>query len=448
MYAKFNNNSKLLIIVDEKTKLDEVYLSEKSDYIDIVYHNKMDYYDILNYSSYAVENNIIQNDLKLSLLLSKEFDLNSSTIYIFGNVTITDYKNILGLETFGAYTYLYDQNGPTTNTAFMRFDENQEDNYVENIISFSKNYNSNHLIANFDFVEEPEFSRSFEYIKAIAENYIENNSIRPMATIVKSGFDFRIYTSFDGYVNMDYVLYRETNETDPIYDYFALRTNISAHSDDWYWNTVNAILMKHKGAYINNINILDYGPGTIYRASTVTVGLAFGDTVQGSIGWTFDVGGKPDIYATYSPVDESISWDIMQYWLFGGPLNDQLFKLGSSWASLSQKSSVAINTTFSGVFKSCDGILLYPTSQKTVNIIYDYCDGGSTHTHFHYRHYNALQHEKYCLYCNYSVLENHRWIHQPPYPSYCRDCFYESGIIINKLPLYNQLNLIDYTRNN
>lgn len=69
LYAKFNNNSKLLIIVDEKTKLDEVYLSEKSDYIDIVYHNKMDYYDIINYSSYAVENNIIQNDLKLSLFI-------------------------------------------------------------------------------------------------------------------------------------------------------------------------------------------------------------------------------------------------------------------------------------------------------------------------------------------------------------------------------------------
>lgn len=323
------------------------------------------------------------------------------------------------IDKFGLYNNIYDSAGKTDQLVYMGFSEFQESSYIENIISHTKDPLTKNIIANVE-LEDHYLSKENEYLKIIIEDFIKMVSVKPLVEMIDIGFDYRAYIG-DSYINMDYILYREYDENISNFDFFAIRTNITTSS------ACSKIEVRHDLPNKNTDQIIDYGPGSLFRPSNISVGLSFGESgPSGSIGWSFNVGGGPTIDTSYSSIEEFVNWEIKKYWFFGEDLGNQMFALGSSWASLTANQSAKIDITYRAQFEFGNNV--FRTSWKTVNIVFDYC--GPNHSNFRYTYSNFNQHEKICMGCGYVELESHKFIVIPSRELYCPKCDYYSGIFL------------------
>lgn len=96
--------------------------------------------------AYAVTKEIAQNEY-VNPILKYAYMENDARIYIYGNLTISEFKNIMDIDTYSVLTDIYDENGVIGETAKMSFSKEQEDNKVEQIISLSQNAQYQSLIA-------------------------------------------------------------------------------------------------------------------------------------------------------------------------------------------------------------------------------------------------------------------------------------------------------------
>lgn len=351
---KVEPNNKLLVIVENINVFDSSLVASYASKYDIIQYKDINYSTITNYSNYAVPSKFVKTNNKLCNVLKNAFNNYDSRIYIYGEVRISDFKRVLNIKNFGANVNVYDENGSTAKTAFLSFGKEQEYTYIENIISYSNSQTQKNLIATVAKCD----NMIMEYIKIIISDCCKTG-IMPMASIVQSGFNYRSYYC-NNYINMDYLLYRDYDEQDPNYDYFAIKTNVSA-----YGGLAKEIDVEHRLPYLSD-ELIDYGPYDINRAGSVSVGLDLGG---GSLSYSFDVGGGPTIDATYNSSVDYCTWKITKYWFFGSYLNNQLFKPGSSWASTGTYAGTDI--TFRAAFEGPGEMYLW-TPWQTVQVRYDY----------------------------------------------------------------------------
>ena len=218
------------------------------------------------YSAIAVQIDLIDNDRNLQEAVRNAYNYNNARIYLFGELTINDYKRVLGIEKFGADAPVFDANGMTSETAFISFGSEQERSDILNMISFSKSDAKNHMLAKVAKSEKIVDGMTNEYIKIITDDFQSNESIKS-TTIVKSGFNYRSYLTSSVYANMDFILYRDLSELDPIYDYFAVKTNVYTSG-----MSTSRIETEHRLPFSSD-ELIDYGPGDISKAGTVSVSL-------------------------------------------------------------------------------------------------------------------------------------------------------------------------------
>lgn len=151
---------------------------------------------------------------------------------------------------------------------------------------------------------------------------------------------------------MDYILYKDQSESDPVYDYYALKTNVTGTqtNPDTQIGRVsfNGIQVKHKLVNSSD-NITDYAPKDVNRANNVSVGLNLG-TGGTSIGINFGSGAGPTIDSSYDPNAKEVSWKVSRYWFFGRPFSGDMFSFATSFTTKG-KISVDVSTyaTFSVV---------------------------------------------------------------------------------------------------
>jgi len=322
-----------------------------------------------NHIAYAAMADIAESD-KISSLFRYAFSNYNARIYIYGALTISDFKNILGISTYSVETDIYDEKGKTDKKATLTFSEEQEDNKIEQIISLSKNPEYQSLIASVPMAT----TEKLEHI--IIEHYI-NTFVNPLlysTTIVSSHFDYRNYAYLggtekmdDGYVSMDCVLYRLSDESDSEYDYFAIKVNATP-----VCSLVPCSQLQVKLALrYSTDHFIEYGPSSTNRADSINVQLGFGVAgFSGGVGFTFAPGTGPTVTTTYSPADRSVLWKVDSYWLVGKPLNDAMYPFGASWASLQSRRKVFIEFSNRAAF-SADHIYA-TTNWHTVGMCYSY----------------------------------------------------------------------------
>lgn len=337
--------------------------SEDSDYIRDQYKKYADFHymtetyfnkptNFENYEIYVVQDEVLQNKILLQEI-RKQYHYNECQIYVYGELTISEYKEMLAIEDFTVPTTLID--GNKSSLINLSLSGYQEDSHIENIISHSKVATDKCLIATVDEIIDNNL------IPLILDYVIENTSvISSKSILVATGYDFRTY--YNGlYVNMDYLLYKDNNEQIVNEDFFAVVTNISMYGDAGQKLEVNHEIIH------DNPQIIDYGPGDITRAGSVSVSLDLADGSLG-VGYSFDVGGGPTISTEFNANDETAEWVVKRYWFFGAPIDDELFKFGSSWSS--EESYTQIHVSFRGQFKL--GGHIATTSWKHVYISYSY----------------------------------------------------------------------------
>ncbi len=319
---------------------------------------KTDILSIKTFKAIAVSADTLEHDRELCKAVRNAFENYGARVYLFGDLTINDYKRLIGAERFGADASIFDEKGITKETAFVFLSPEQESNDVFNIISFAKSDERKHMLAKVSDHNKTSADLTAEYIRIIADDFDLNESIKSI-TIVKSGFNYRSYLTSSVYANMDFILYRDFSELDPDYDYFAIKTNICT-----YGYSTSRIEAEHRLPFPSD-ELIDYGPGDISKADSVSVNLSL--CGSSSISYTFSVDGKPSIDASYYAVDDYCTWIINRYW-FLGELVNELFSLGSSWASTGTYAGT--NVKFRALFNY--GIDSFYSPWTTIEIRYNY----------------------------------------------------------------------------
>lgn len=357
-------SNKLLIIVTEDCKIDKKVDSKMEKAYEIINYKNINYKKLKEYTDFAIPIDLIKENTKLNEFIRDSFYKHFSRVYLYGNLTISDYKIALGLDRFGSYVNVYNGNSISDDKAFITFSKEQETSYIENVIGYSLGNTSKNLIASISNNKKQKMDKLI-ISKIIIEDYINSKDILCIASLVKSGFNYRMVNTDGSYINMDFMLYKENDKQIPDYDFFAIKTNISGSG-----RPISGIETEHRLPFTSD-EMVDYGPGDISRAGSVSVGLDFAacGLDGGGISYSFDVGGNPTIDATYNSADDYCTWKISRYWFLGGYLQDELFSLGSAWASTGKYA--AIDVKFRATFVFANGF----TSNcpwKAVQIRYSY----------------------------------------------------------------------------
>lgn len=339
-------DTKLLLIIEDsaqKPTLDDKQ-AEKVEYKFLSEISNAD----SNHIAYATSKDIANID-EVRSILQYAFRRYDARVYIYGNLTISEFKNILDIDLYSIETNIYDENGITDKKANMAFSEEQEENKVQQIISLSKSSKYQSLMAEVPYA-------TYNNLETIIVNHYLETFVNPMlyATIVQNVFDYRNYGYFGGgafssycYLSYDYILYKIEDESVSNYDYFAIRVNATPVYDnpDLPEAVVcNQLQMKLSLPYVAD-HIVEYGPYSSNKANEINVQLGFGaEGVSGSVGFTFAPGTGPSVDTTYTPQDRTVLWKVSKYWFFGSKLNNALYPFGVSWASTGRLAAINIST--------------------------------------------------------------------------------------------------------
>ena len=338
---------KLLVIIDDElsSSIPQYNTNDYIEFVDVDDFNEA--YD--NYISYAVsvEDSTLDNINQILRNAYEEFD---AKIYIYGGLTISNYKEILAINDLYINMNASNNLGNIVDTVEMRFDNEQKKKKKEAIIAITRNSNSQSLTVTGESLAKE------DCVSIIIEHFNSTfvSKINREASIVYSSYGHRVYSSRYGsaYINVDYILYKDQSESDPVYDYYALKTNVTGTqtNPDTQIGRVsfNGIQVKHKLVNSSD-NITDYAPKDVNRANNVSVGLNLG-TGGTSIGINFGSGAGPTIDSSYDPNAKEVSWKVSRYWFFGRPFSGDMFSFATSFTTKG-KISVDVSTyaTFSVV---------------------------------------------------------------------------------------------------
>lgn len=194
------------------------------------------------------------------------------------------------------------------------------------------------------FEKENNGNRIESYLNVIAENYLESLN-RTRATIVDSDYNIVHYYFGDiSSLHLSWILYRNYDEEDPSYDYFALETRVWANPGGNYG--ITKITAEHD-LFFTTDSFIDSGPESDSSAGTVTFSLeASGEGTKGSISYSYELGSAPKIVRDTSNYPNKISWTVTPR-LFGPDLSNDVLKFASSWASVQTRKKVRVIVDYS-----------------------------------------------------------------------------------------------------
>ena len=339
-------NTKLLIILDD-SKQKPVLPDEYDDIVECVYLSDVSMADS-THIAYAVTKDIAQNEY-INSILKYAYKENDARIYIYGNLTISEFKSIMNIDTYSVLTNIYGENGAIGETAKMSFSKEQEDNKVEQIISLSQNSRYQSLIASVP-------NASSEILESIIVSHYADTFVHPMtySTLVQNAFNYRTYANFYSdpnspldfaYLNIDYYLYKIEEEAITNYDYFAIRINVNPICENEVLRLACEDFQIKLSLPKADDHVYEYGPYSTNKASNIYVEVGYGNSgVSGSIGFTFSPGSSPDIDASYNSNERTILWKVGRHWFFGSSLNNCLYPFGASWASSGRYAAVNISS--------------------------------------------------------------------------------------------------------
>jgi len=289
-------------------------------------------------------------------------------LYMYGDLTINDYIAHSGQKDFSSKIPVFNPDGSFSGDYVKRnFDEEQRNEKQYQIICSPKD-DSLGLLCTID--KQDDGNKLESYLNIITEDYI-NTKLEQRNTIVSSDYNIVHYYYNDACaIHLTWILYRNYNEEDVNYDYFALESRI--------WGTTNssaAVIQtncEHEMYYPSD-HIIDSGPESTSSANSLSFALEFdrNGISGGSITFNLDLDSSPNITQDTSNYDSSVSW-MAQKRLFGPALNDDIFKFATTWASTGTLAKININYSNSVSVASMGVGIAYGSGVLTETISFDY----------------------------------------------------------------------------
>lgn len=248
-------------------------------------------------------------------------------VYIYGDLTINDYMDYTGADDFTSSVPVYDVDEGFTGEYITRdFGEYQKRTKEYQIICNPLD-DAKGLLCTFD--KSGDGNQPASYMNVIAEDYAESLN-RTRAAIVDSDYNIVSYFNSDNSsIHMSWILYRNYDEEDTDYDYFALESRVWVKNSS-IWNVVE-ITGEHEKYYYSD-SLIDYGPESSDKTSTVTFELGVSaEGPTGSVSYSYDLDSAPDIALDSTNYPDSVAWAVSKR-TFGPSLQDDVLKFASSWA--------------------------------------------------------------------------------------------------------------------
>lgn len=272
-------------------------------------------------------------------------DIDQTRTYLYGEVTIADYKAATGLEEFTLQIPMLDTDGTQTSMAEQFFDETYEQTEVFAAICCGENA----LLGS-----AKEDAPLAAYLAMILDNCKQFLMPQTRATIIQSGFD---YTSaifgedyVKGFVHLDYTLYRNEDESDPDYNYFGIKTRTWVSCEN---GNVTEIRTSYSIPNVDD-HLLECGPESQSHPSTISCSIGFGsDGISGSIGVSYDVSDTtPNLTKTADYTNDNVSWVMSRRSVFYSALNNTSLECVATWAErVSSENIMTFEVNFSGLVR-------------------------------------------------------------------------------------------------
>lgn len=260
-------------------------------------------------------------------------------VYIYGDLTINDYIAYTGQKEFTSRVPVYNLDGSFSGDYVERSFSGEQKNAKQYQIICDPQDDSIGLLCTID--KKDDGNKLESYLNIIANNYIEATQ-QQRATIVSSDYDIVHYFYNDSCsIHLTWILYRNYNEEDPTYDYFALESRVWGTSN----NTASIIQTTCEHAMVYSTDhIIDSGPESDSSADSISFTLDFGEggVSGGSITYNYSLDASPNITRDTSNYPRSISWTAKKRF-FGSVLDNTIFKFATSWASTGTLAAIKVN---------------------------------------------------------------------------------------------------------
>lgn len=278
-----------------------------------------------------------------------------STVYLYGQLTIQDYKEIGGIENYALAVPIYKNDG-TTEKVEQFFDATYEENELFNVISYSdyallckispeiSNGSATTYMQRESYIEMP----NSIYLSAIENNFLELKSKTMTKGIIDSEFDFVHYfgPNADFSVHLDYTLYKNDSERDTAYDYLGIKTNVWVDND---YGEVTRLQTKYDLTFSAD-NLLETGPEPQTNAGELSVSIGYGNSgPSGNISYSVDLSNiKPNISRDEDYTNDIVEWAMTPRTWFPIYLGGTSFHCCATWASKETRSAAAIDIFYAG----------------------------------------------------------------------------------------------------
>lgn len=323
-----------------------------------------------NEIAYPVQ--VAEHNPKVQQLLKNALT-SGKTVYLYGDLTLEKYENILGIK--GELTT------PKSDAELKANSTNTPREYVQikgnaDVIGYSLNPTDPYrlYIAQFDSSKK----ETYMYMRAIFDHqihafnktqktaslfknnraYADSTSVRIQPNITKY-----IYTSdgtLVGWVNTDWILYQDKNETDPTYDRFSVEDDQEVYSYNGY--DLQVIDTTHSLPWASSDNIYRWGPPDTSTSAQI----------QFSIPWNLSISFNPNdsvvIDDQGSQTYDYAKWNVQGPW-YDFVLNSPTrFYPGTAWFSIGTYAGIDLEHTIT----YDNGWGVKTTGTQVINVRYDY----------------------------------------------------------------------------
>lgn len=300
-------------------------------------------------------NYLIFNSLEENLNINEVLESYNSgkMLYFYNNVKMEVLKDWLKLENEAFIKPIVDENGAIIENNFYTINETTS----YDIIGIGKNQNI--YIANIP----DECLSDVGFIERQIEQY-ENRKAKNnySATLVSKGFDIESSDKYGNIATLDYYIYRENDEEDSSYDYYALKTNVQVTTSKSRPQAPYGVFVEHSKDYPDD-ELVDYGPGSSENQTSISGNVGFGEVGTASVSFAMSFSNAPSIKASSSLASDYVNWELSSIY----PLTEK-FQSVSSWAVTSSE-GCSIKVEFYGKIKPQSGAVTI-TDPLSFSVIY------------------------------------------------------------------------------
>lgn len=351
-------------------------------------------------TSYAVKLDSIKKDSKLKEKI-KEISQKGSTIYVYGDgISLKEFNDTLGTNNYEVFDSEKVEDYKNNKADASKLGIIGDDLY--NVIGYTASNEEGLFLCQIQTINEDntvvnELVEDYQVLNSILDDraneidkklslkkeksvdllgyeipFIEKNIATAAATLVKSATHIAQYYYYTvgtrtftlGHIDTNWILKKESNESDSTYDYFDIEAHTELYGEDFWALSAD---FKHSIPYSADA-IRDWGPDDKSNSSSFTVSIPWG------ISYDFDTSADICVDDVGSQSNDYGRWLVTPPWYYSNISNGSSdvvrFSPATAWFSTGTYAALTISNSITWINNAATSTK--PVTTQTISVGYDY----------------------------------------------------------------------------